>query len=51
MYALLKQVNEAAKIIEEKVSKPAAAAVYHRDYAKTRNKPYRKRHSNSAKKD
>lgn len=52
MYTLLKTINEAAKVIEGKsVSKPAAASVYHRDYVKTRNKSYRKRHSNSAKKD
>lgn len=51
MYELLKQINESAKVIEEKVSRSTAASVYHRDYMKTRNKPYRKKHSNSAKKD
>lgn len=35
------QLDEAAK---KKPLKKAAKAVYHRDYMKTRNKPYRKYH-------
>jgi hypothetical protein len=36
----LLQLDEAKKKV--KVSKKAVRAVYHRDYVKTKNKPYRK---------
>lgn len=38
MFAILSILVEA----EQKTSRTSAAAVYHRDYLKTRNKPYRK---------
>lgn len=39
MEFLRELLNEAAK---KKPLKKAAASVYHRDYVKTKNKPYRK---------
>ncbi len=38
----LLQLDEAEKKKKKKVSKKAAHAVYHRDYVKTKKKPYRK---------
>ena len=38
----LLQLDEAEKKKKKKVSKVAAKAVYHRDYVKTKKKPYRK---------
>lgn len=38
----LLQLDEAEKKKKKKVSKVAAKAVYHRDYLKTKKKPYRK---------
>lgn len=38
----LLQLDEAEKKKKKKVSKIAAKAVYHRDYVKTKKKPYRK---------
>lgn len=38
----LLQLDEAEKKKKKKVSKTAAKAVYHRDYVRTKNKPYRK---------
>jgi hypothetical protein len=42
------QLDEAAK---KKPLKKAAAAVYHRDYMRTKNKPYRKYHEDKSKGD
>ena len=40
LYAMSK--DDEALNEEKKASKAAAASVYHRDYVKTKNKPYRK---------